>query len=76
VVVLCAVFGRDNPDASLYMVMLGGVSLLVAAALVTRVRDVGDPDVPDEAVIEADEHEPLTVQGSVQPVPGSGLIDR
>ena len=29
-----AVFGRDNPDAPLYMVMLGGVCLLVAAACV------------------------------------------
>jgi maltose/moltooligosaccharide transporter len=71
-----AAFGRDNPNASLYMVMLGGVSLLVAAALVTRVRDVGDPDVPEEAVIAADGHERLTIQESAQPVPGSGLVDR
>jgi len=69
------VFGRDNPDASLYMVMLGGLCLLVAAALVTRVDDVGDRHAPEEAVIEADEHELLTVQESVQPVPSTALLD-
>jgi maltose/moltooligosaccharide transporter len=35
-------FGADNPNTPLYMVMMGGVSLLVAAALVVRVTDVGD----------------------------------
>ncbi|HET7234694.1 MAG TPA: MFS transporter [Longimicrobium sp.] len=64
-------FGADNPSTPLYMVMMGGVSLLVAAALVTRVNDVGDR-VDEEDVIEADEHEPFTVQGSVQPVPSTG----
>jgi maltose/moltooligosaccharide transporter len=68
-------FGEDNPDASLYMVLLGGVSLLVAAACVTMVRDVGERDVPEEVVIEADEHEPYSVQGSAQPVPSTGLVD-
>ncbi|HEX2188541.1 MAG TPA: MFS transporter [Longimicrobiaceae bacterium] len=71
-----SVFGEANPDASLYMVMVGGASLLVAAATVALVDDVGDGDVPEHDVIAADEHEPLTVQGSVQPVPSSGLIDR
>jgi maltose/moltooligosaccharide transporter len=71
-----AVFGESNPNAPLYVVMLGGVCLLTAAACVTFVRDVGGRDVPEARVIEADEKEPLTVQGSVQPVPSSGLIDK
>lgn len=64
-------FGADNPSTPLYMVMMGGVSLLIAAAMVTRVHDMGDR-VDEEAVIEADEHEPLGIQGSAQPVPSSG----
>ena len=63
-------FGQDNPRASLYMVMLGGVCMAIAALLVTRVHDMGE--APAEAVIEADEHEPFSVQGSVQPVPSTG----
>ena len=73
--IIRAAFGENNPDASLYMVMVGGVSLLFAALMVMRVNDVGDRNVDEEAVIEADEHEPLTVQGSAQPVPSTGLID-
>jgi maltose/moltooligosaccharide transporter len=68
-------FGADNPGASLYMVMIGGVSLLVAAAMVMIVDDVGDRDVDEGAVIDADEHTRLTMPGSVQPVPSTGLID-
>jgi maltose/moltooligosaccharide transporter len=64
------VFG-NNP---LYVVMLGGASLLVAAALVVRVRDVAR-EVPEAAVIAADERASFLVQESVQPVPSSGLID-
>ena len=64
------VFG-NNP---LYVVMLGGASLLVAAALVSRVRDV-TREVPEAAVIAADERAPLLVQESAQPVPSTGLID-
>ena len=68
-----AVFGVDNPNAPLYVVMIGGGCLLAAAALVTRVHDAGDAEVPVRAVLAADEHEPLTVQGTVQPVPSSGM---
>jgi maltose/moltooligosaccharide transporter len=71
-----AVFGPDNPNAPLYFVVLGGACLLAAAACVALVRDVGGRDVPTAAVIAADEHEPLTVQGSAQPVPSSGLANR
>ena len=61
---------NNNP---LYVVMLGGACLLVAAALVTVVRDVGD--APQRAVIAGDEHEPFIPQQSAQPVPSTGLID-
>jgi maltose/moltooligosaccharide transporter len=71
-----ALFGPDNPSAPLYFVMIGGACLLAAAACVGLVRDIGGRDVPTEAVIAADEHERLTVQGSAQPVPSSGLVDR
>jgi maltose/moltooligosaccharide transporter len=73
--VIRAIFGTENPNASLYVVMAGGVFMLVAAACVTFVRDVGSRDVPEGAVIAADEEQPLSVQQSVQPVPSSGLID-
>jgi len=62
---------NNNP---LYVVMLGGASLLVAAALVARVRDVADRITP-EVVLAADEHEPFVVPESVQPVPSAGLVD-
>jgi maltose/moltooligosaccharide transporter len=71
--VIRAVFGADNPNASLYMVMAGGVSLLIAAATVLRVDDVGAPE--GSAVLDGDEHTPLTVQESAQPVPSTGLLD-
>ena len=64
-------FGADNPNAPLYVVMLGGVFLLVAAGCVGFVQDVGGKDVP-RAVIDADSAEALSVQQSVQPVPSSG----
>jgi maltose/moltooligosaccharide transporter len=68
-------FGEGNPNAPLYVVMLGGAFLLTAAACVGLVRDVGGRDVPERAVIEGDEHEALLVQQSAQPVPSTGLVD-
>jgi maltose/moltooligosaccharide transporter len=62
---------KNNP---LYVVMLGGGCLLLAAALVMLVRDDADR-VPARAVLDGDEHEPFVPQGSVQPVPSTGLID-
>ena len=73
--VIRALFGEANPNAPLYVVMAGGVFLLVAAACVSLVHDVGPRDVPESAVIAGDAREALTVQGSVQPVPSSGLVD-
>jgi maltose/moltooligosaccharide transporter len=64
-------FGSNNPNAPLYVVMMGGVSLLVAAGCVAFVDDVGD-HAPDQAVIDADAHEALQIQQSAQPVPSSG----
>ena len=62
-----------GPDP-LRVVMLGGVSMLVAAASVVVVQDRAR-DVPVGAVLEADEHTPLTTPVSAQPVPSTGLID-
>jgi maltose/moltooligosaccharide transporter len=70
-----AVFGEANADAPLYMVMFGGVFLLVATACLAFVHDVGDRPVPETRVIEGDESELLLVQESVQPVPSTGLED-
>jgi maltose/moltooligosaccharide transporter len=66
-----AVFGADNPNTPLYVVMLGGVCLLIAAALVGIVTDVGR-EVPAGAVLAADAHEAFTIQDSMQPVPSTG----
>ena len=50
--------------------------MLIAAALVSFVSDVSDRNVPGEAVLDADQHELLTVPESAQPVPSTGLIDQ
>ena len=64
------VLGGDPRNA----VVLGGISLLIAAVSVLVVRDV-HTTVPVDAVLRADAHEHLTVQESAQPVPSTGLID-
>jgi maltose/moltooligosaccharide transporter len=64
------VLGGDPRNA----VVLGGISLLVAAASVMVVRDPGG-GVPVREVLRADAHESLTVQESAQPVPSTGLIN-
>ncbi len=64
-------FGKDNPSAPLYTVMLGGLCLLVAAICVTFVRDV-ESEVPIGAVIDADAHELFSIPESMQPVPSTG----
>ena len=68
-------FGESNPNAPLYVVLLGGFFLLVASVCVAFVRDVGERDVPEGAVIRSDAAEALLVQPGVQPVPSSGLVD-
>jgi maltose/moltooligosaccharide transporter len=72
--VIRAIFGRDNPNAPMYVVMAGGLFLALAAISVLLVKDVGDTSGP-EAVIAADEHELFTVLESAQPVPSTGLTE-
>jgi maltose/moltooligosaccharide transporter len=74
--VIRALFGSDNPNAPMYVVMAGGVFLTLAAISVLLVRDDADKNVPEQAVIEADSHQLFTVPESVQPVPSTGLIDK
>ena len=69
------VFGEGNASAPLYIVLLGGIFLLIASVCVAFVRDVGSRDVPEADVIRADAKEPLLAQPGVQPVPSSGLVD-
>ncbi|HKO14967.1 MAG TPA: MFS transporter [Gemmatimonadaceae bacterium] len=69
-------FGTDNPNAPLYVVMLGGICLLAAAACMGVVDDPGDAGVPARAVILGDEQEMLILPEAVQPVPSSGLVDK
>jgi maltose/moltooligosaccharide transporter len=66
-----ALFGEGNPSAPLYVVLMGGGCLLLAALAVGRVQDPGGV-VPVAAVIAADDAELLMTQGSAQPVPSSG----
>ena len=72
--IIRAVFGPDNPNAPMFVVMAGGVFMLLAAISVLLVQDVGDQE-PLAAVLEADRKELFTIPESVQPVPGTGLID-
>jgi maltose/moltooligosaccharide transporter len=74
--VIRLLFGAENHNAPLYMVMIGGSFMLIAALLVTRVRDVADIDVPEDVVIKGDEHVPFITPESAQPVPSTGLIDK
>jgi maltose/moltooligosaccharide transporter len=69
-------FGEGNPNTPFYFVLLGGACLIVAAALVSLVEDRQTREVPEDAVVRADEVEPLLVPESVQPVPSSGMPRR
>ncbi|HWT01081.1 MAG TPA: MFS transporter [Pyrinomonadaceae bacterium] len=64
------VLGGDPLNA----VVMGGISMLIAAASVAVVDDAQRP-VPTDAVIDADAHERLTTQVTAQPVPSTGLVD-
>ena len=63
---------NNNP---LYVVMLGGVCLLLAAALTLLLVKEAPDRAPLGAVLRGDEHEPLTTQLTAQPVPSTGLVD-
>ncbi len=73
--IIRGVFGENNPSAPLFVVMAGGAFMMIAAALVLRVRDVADLDVPENEVLAADAQEPLIPPMTAQPVPSTGLID-
>ena len=62
--------GADPRNA----VLLGGISMLIAALSVLIVHDTPG-QVPVGDVIRGDERSPLTVQQSAQPVPSTGLVD-
>ena len=64
------VLGGDPLNA----VVMGGISMLIAAGTVLIVDDT-HRRVPTQTVIEGDAHERLTVQQSAQPVPSTGLVD-
>lgn len=74
--IIRAIFGENSIAAPLYMVIAGGVFLLIAAALVTIVHDVSEVDVHEAEVLAADAHEPLIPPLTAQPVPSTGLIDK
>jgi len=38
------IFGKDNPHSALYVVLIGGCFMLLAALLVTRVQDVSEKE--------------------------------
>jgi len=67
-------FGENNPRSPLYVVLIGGCFMVIAALLVLRVRDVADKSV-SEAAGAASVAEPLTLAEGVQAVPSSGLVD-
>ena len=71
-----ALFGEGNPNTPLYFVMIGGGCLLIAAALVGIVEDRATREIPESAIVMADEVEPLLVPESIQPVPSSGMPGR
>jgi maltose/moltooligosaccharide transporter len=73
--IIRGVFGPDNPNAPLFVVMAGGAFMLLAALSVMLVRDVADVSAPAEAVLAADEKELFTIPESAQPVPSTGLVD-
>jgi maltose/moltooligosaccharide transporter len=73
--IIRAVFGPDNPRAPLFVVMAGGVFMLLAAISVLLVRDVFERAVPEEAVFKADEEELFSLPESAQPVPSTGLVN-
>jgi maltose/moltooligosaccharide transporter len=64
---------RNEP---LYVVMLGGGCLLLAAALMPLVSAARDGDVPEAEVLRGDATSPLGLSEAAQPVPSTGLIDQ
>lgn len=67
--IIKAVFGENSTTAPLYVVMAGGVFMLLAAACVLFVDDVGEASIP------VSENEYLNISENAQPVPSSGVIE-
>ncbi len=57
------------------MVIAGGAFMLIAAALVTIVRDVADVDVREAEVLAADAHAPLIPPLTGAAVPSTGWMN-
>jgi maltose/moltooligosaccharide transporter len=68
--IIKAIFGEGSTAAPLYVVMAGGVFMLIAAAVCFFA--VNDPGMKTAPI---DGHEPLTFPENVQPVPAEGGID-
>lgn len=68
--IIRALFGTDNPNSSVYMVIAGGFFMLLAAALTLLLVK----DVPSAATLPDEKDEKFTVQQSAQPVPSAGLV--
>ncbi|HEV8593018.1 MAG TPA: MFS transporter, partial [Pyrinomonadaceae bacterium] len=65
-------FGEGSTVAPLYVVMAGGVFMLIAAVVcLLFVNDPGITSVP----IPVDDNEPLTFPENVQPIPTGGLVE-
>jgi maltose/moltooligosaccharide transporter len=70
--IIKALFGEGSTTAPLYVVMAGGVFLIIAAVIcLLFVDDPGITSVP----IPVDDDEPLTFPQNVEPVPSGGLVE-
>ncbi len=70
--IIKGIFGEGSTVAPLYVVMTGGVCMLIAAAVcILFVNDPGDISVP----IPVDDAEMLTLPQNAQPVPTGGLVE-
>lgn len=71
--IIRAFFGENSTVAPLYMVLAGGVFMVIAAlACLLLVNDVSSLETVSALT---DSNEKFTVQQNVQPVPSSGLVE-
>lgn len=71
--IIKTLFGEGSTQAPLYVVMAGGVFLLIAAAV--SILFVDDPGYTGLA-LRVDEEELLTLPQNAQPVPAGGSVER
>ena len=67
--IIKAIFGENSIIAPLYVVITGGVFMLIAAACVLFVNDVTAPILTDES------EEKFIIPQNSQPVPDGGLVE-